>query len=64
MVESVEAKGSEKHVKELTINLRMKPTMIFAKLEEEDAAIEAEEGAEVVRFKFPWRSKEGIQKSI
>ena len=42
----------------------MKPTMVFAKMEEEDAAIEAEEGVEVVRFKFPWRSKDGIQKTI
>ena len=42
----------------------MKPTMVFAKLEEEDAAIEAEEGVEVIRFKFPWQCKEGIQKSI
>jgi DNA replication protein DnaC len=64
LVEHFEPKGTEKHVKELTINLRMKPTMIFAKMEEEDAAIEAEEGQEVARFKFSWRSKEGIQKSI
>ena len=64
LVESVEAKGDEKNVKELSINLRIKPTMIFAKMEEEDAAIEAEEGVEVARFKFPWVSREGIQKSI
>ena len=38
--------------------------MIFAKMEEEDAAIEAEEGQEVLRLKFEWRSKEGVQKSI
>jgi predicted NACHT family NTPase len=63
-VECLEAKGTEKNLKELTINLRMKPTMIFAKIEEEDAAIEADEGVEVARFKFPWRSREGIQKSI
>ena len=34
LVEHIEPKGTEKHVKELTINLRMKPTMIFAKMEE------------------------------
>ena len=38
--------------------------MVFAKIEEEEAAIEAEEGTEPVRFKFPWRAKEGIQKAI
>jgi DNA replication protein DnaC len=38
--------------------------MVFAKLEEEEAAIEAEEGSEPVRFKFPWRAREGIQKAI
>lgn len=42
----------------------MRPSMVFAKLEEEEAAIEAEEGTEPVRFKFPWRAKEGIQKAI
>ena len=51
-------------MKQLTIDLRIKPTMVFAKMEEEDAAIEAEEGVEVARFKFPWRSKDGIQKTI
>ncbi len=49
---------------ELTLNLRMRPSMVFAKIEEEEAAIEAEEGTEPVRFKFPWRAKEGIQKGI
>ena len=33
-VECIEPKGAEKNLKELTINLRMKPTMIFAKYEE------------------------------
>jgi hypothetical protein len=28
-----------KHIGELTLNLRMKPSMIFAKIEEEEAAI-------------------------
>lgn len=32
------------NIKYLTLNLRMKPTMLFAKLEEEEAAIEVEEG--------------------
>lgn len=48
----------------LTLNLRMKPTMFFVKLEEEEAAVEAEEGQEVVKFKFGWRAKEGIQKNL
>ena len=64
LVDCVEPKGDENHVKELTIDLRMRPTMVFAKMEEDDAAIEAEEGVEVARFKFSWRSKEGIQKTI
>jgi hypothetical protein len=46
------------------LNLRMRPSMVFAKIEEEEAAIEAEEGTEPVRFKFTWRAKEGIQKAI
>lgn len=33
LVVSVEAEGKEKSVKELTLNLRMKPTMVFAKIE-------------------------------
>jgi adenylate kinase len=31
-VECLEPKGNEKNVKELTLNLRMKPTMVFAKM--------------------------------
>lgn len=64
LVESIEAKGTETKTKELTLNLRMKPTMVFAKIEEEEAGIEVEEGVEIARFKFHWRSKDGIQKSI
>ncbi|CAM6001980.1 unnamed protein product [Sphagnum balticum] len=43
----VESRLSSKDVKDidvLTLNLRMKPSMVFAKIEEEEAAVEQEEG--------------------
>lgn len=63
-VESVAADKEAPYYDELSLNLRMKPSMVFAKIEEEEAGLETEEGTEPVRFKFAWRSKEGIQKSI
>lgn len=33
-----------KNIDLLTLNLRMKPTTVFAKIEEEEAALEQEEG--------------------
>jgi hypothetical protein len=63
-IESKPVVKDTKFIGELTLNLRMKPSMVFAKIEEEEAAVEVEEGSEVVKFKFNWRSREGIQKSI
>jgi len=49
----------------------MRPSLCFQKLEEEEAAIEQEEGSgmplikvEVKKFKFDWECKEGLQKNI
>ena len=49
------------HMEVLSLNLRMRPSLCFQKLEEEEAAIEQEEGAgtsrfnlEVKKFKFEW----------
>ena len=63
-VESTPPDREKVYIGELTLNLRMKPSTIFMKIEEEEAAIEVEEGSEVVKFKFDWHSKDGIQKSI
>ena len=41
---SCKVDDSTENIKFLTLNLRMRPTMVFAKLEEEEAAIEREEG--------------------
>ncbi len=45
LVESVSENKNAPYFAQLTLNLRMRPTMLFAKLEEEEAAIEAEEGS-------------------
>ena len=64
LVQSVEPDQANPFIGELTLNLRIKPSSIFMKIEEEEAAIEVEEGSEVVKFKFDWHSKDGIQKTI
>lgn len=43
-VESNQITVEVKNIDLLTLNLRMKPTTVFAKIEEEEAALEQEEG--------------------
>lgn len=61
---SEEVLKENENTKMLTINLRVKPTMYFQKIEEEEAAIEQEEGngnywpkLEIPKFTFRWLYK-------